>query len=119
MTIREIIEALPLAAQEASSQELPALLGRIVEAEAMLRLRMVSATANAPNTAPATNAESAEQRSPRYLNVDEALARLGGKLCRKTLYRRTKGRSFRVNLSRKAVRFEERGFMRWIEAGCC
>ena len=54
----------------------------------------------------------------RLLTPAEALAVIGGAPHRSVqwLYACTRGKPFRRNLSRKVIRFEERGFRAWLVA---
>ncbi len=79
--------------------ELPGLLGRLVELEAHVRLRL----AEAP-TAPAP--------APRLLTADEAATIAG--TSKRNILAKTRGLRFRCDLSRKAPRLEEGGFRSWL-----
>lgn len=87
--------------QEADRAELPGLLGRLVELEALVRLRL----AEAP-TAPAPSPS-------RLLTAAEAAVVAG--TTKRWLLSKTRGMKFRQDLSRKQPRFEEAGLRRWLE----
>lgn len=86
-------------AHEAPREELPALLGAIVAAEARIRLRLAEVT-----TAPTTPS--------RTVTPDEA-ATIANTSAR-WLLTKTKGLKFRCDLSRKQPRFDEAGLRRWL-----
>jgi len=92
---------------EAQADELPTLLGVLVEAEERARVRL-----RALETAPAMS-RPAEPAPERLLTAEDAVAVLGGGVSRKWLYRHTRGLRFRRDFSRKRVRFEEGGLRRW------
>lgn len=90
--------------REAALEELPALLGRLAEAEAIVRMRI--------NTAAPTNGKAElESEPPRLLTPEQAAEIIG--VNPKWVLRNTKGVRFRRDLSRKVVRFEEAGLRRW------
>lgn len=93
---------------EAPAEELPALVGALVEAEERARVRL-----RALETAPPMPRAS-EAVPERLLTAQEAVAVIGGGVSLKWLYRHTRGLRFRRNLSRKCVRFEEAGLRRWL-----
>ena len=91
------------AVAEAPSVELPALMGALAQAQALALARL---------TVPP--APVGEAPGPvRLLGLDEA-ERLTG-MTRRWLLRHTRGLRFRRDLSRKAVRFEEAGLLRWLK----
>lgn len=90
------------AVAEAPRAELPALVGALAQAQAVALARLTTPDA------PASDA----QAPTRLLALDEA-ERLTG-MTRRWLLRHTRGLRFRHSLSRKAVRFEEAGLLRWI-----
>jgi hypothetical protein len=79
--------------------DLPGLLGRLVELEARVRLRLL---------------EPAQPATPssRQLTAAEAAAIAGTKP--RWLLTRTKGLGFRYDLSRKQPRFDEAGLRVWL-----
>lgn len=78
--------------------DLPALLGRLTELEARVRLRL---------------AEPAVVLSPsRTIDADEAAIIAG--TSRRWILTRTRGMKFRSDLSRKQPRFDEAGLRAWI-----
>jgi len=83
------------------SAELPSLLGKIVEIEARIRLRLAAV----PPTQGAATAS-------RVLTVAEAAAAAGTST--RFLLAKTRGKRFRVDLSRKQPRFEEAGLRAWL-----
>ena len=80
-------------------EDLPALLGGLVEAEARVRLRL----AEAP-TVPATNTSS------RTTEEAAAIANT----TKRWLLSKTRGLTFRCDLSRKQARFDEGGLRGWL-----
>lgn len=88
-------------------EALPALLGMLEQAKAKAWARLTT-----PQQSPKRDVPE------RLLTPEEALAAIGGSPARslKWLYSHTRGKSFRRNLSRKVVRFEERGFRAWLTA---
>ncbi len=83
-----------------SRDELPALLGHLVELEARVRLRLAE-----PASLPAADS--------RLLTIDEAVTIAGAPSAR-WLLAHTRGLRFRLDLSRKQPRFEEGGLRRWL-----
>jgi hypothetical protein len=81
-------------------EELPALLGRLVELEARIRLRLAETPAQP--AAPAS----------RAIDPDEGAAIAGQS--RRWLLARTRGLAFRRDHSRKVVVFDEAGLRRWL-----
>lgn len=81
--------------------ELPALLGRLVELEARVRLRL----ADVP-TVPTTTTTS------KQINHDEAA--LIANTSKRWLLTNTRGMKFRCDLSRKQPRFNEAGLRAWL-----
>lgn len=108
MTLPEILGDLPRVVREVSAEDLPALVGRLAEAHAVAMARLVTPGLGVPST-------QAEEPD-RLLTPGDALGLLGGGVSLKWLYRHTRGLRFRRDLSRKEIRFEERGFRRWLQA---
>ncbi len=81
-------------------EDLPGLLGRLVELEALVRLRLAEAVM------PAATPE------PRILDATQAAAVAGTST--RWLLTATRGRGFRKDLSRKQPRFDEAGLRRWL-----
>jgi hypothetical protein len=81
-------------------EELPALLGRLVELEARVRLRLAEVPV------PATPAAS------RTIDADQAVDMAG--TSKRWLLKHTKGMKFRHDLSRKQPRFDEAGLRQWL-----
>ena len=94
------LEQLARVVQEANRDELPGLLGHLVEIEARVRLRLAEAPA-----APAP--------APRLLAADEAAVIAG--TSKRWLLSHTRGLRFRSDLTRKQPRFREDGLRRWLE----
>ena len=84
---------------EVPREELPGLLGRLVELEAWVRIRLAEAPA-----APAP--------APRLLTADEAAAIAG--VSKRAILAKTRGLRLRCDLSRKAPRLEETAFRAWL-----
>ena len=82
-------------------EELPAVLGKLVELEARVRLRLAEAPVSA-----AAPAES------RMLDADEAAGVAG--CSPRSLRARTRGMAFRRDWSRKVARFDEAGLRAWL-----
>jgi hypothetical protein len=82
-----------------SREELPTLLGRLVELEARVRLRLAE-----PITAAAA--------PPRTIDADEAATIAG--TSKRWLLTATRGMRFRRDLSRKQPRFDENGLRAWM-----
>jgi excisionase family DNA binding protein len=82
-------------------EDLPALLGRLVELEARVRMRLAESSAPAPCAV-----------ASRLLNPDEAAAIAG--VSRRSILTKTRGQMFRRDISRKTVRFDEVGLRRWL-----
>src|SRR5688500_6083221 len=89
------LEDLDRRAREVPRDELPALLGRLVEIEARVRLRLAEVNAA---TLPA---------APRLIDADAA-ATIAGTSTR-WLLAKTRGMRYRRDLSRKQPRFDEDG----------
>lgn len=90
------------AVSQAPAEELPALVGALAQAQAVALARLTRPPAPV-----------GEAPGPvRLLGLDEA-ERLTG-MTRRWLLRHTRGLRFRRDLSRKAVRFEEAGLLRWL-----
>jgi hypothetical protein len=87
-------------ARDTPRDELPELLGAIVEAEARVRLRLAEVPA-----APASTSRG-------VLTVDEA-AEVAG-TSKRWLLSHTTGLAFRRDLSRKQPRFDEAGLRAWL-----
>ncbi len=85
---------------------LPAVLGALEHAKAEAWARLAAASATRPDP-PAPD---------RLLTPTEALALVGGTPPRSLqwLFGCTRGKAFRRNLSRKVIRFDERGFRAWL-----
>ena len=86
---------------------LPALAGLLAEAQARVQLRILAPAANGNGDKNLHHLEPAT-----FITIEQASA-IGG-LTRGWLYRHTKGLKFRQDLSRKCVRFEKAGFMKWL-----
>lgn len=54
--------------------------------------------------------------SEELLTPTQAIDAIGGHVSAKWLYRHTRGLKFRRDLSRKVVRFERAGLLRWVAA---
>lgn len=94
------LDALDIAA--VPREELPSLLGRLVEAEARVRLRLADPATTAPQ----------DSEAARLLPADEAAAIAG--TSPRWLLAATRGMRFRHDLSRKQPRFDEGGLRRWL-----
>jgi hypothetical protein len=99
LDLRAIVEQAPVA-------ELPALGGKLREAELLVEVRL-------RNIVPA-NGNEPEVEAVR-LSPEAAIAAIGGGVSAKWLYRHTKGLRFRSG-SRKVIRFEQAGLLKWWAA---
>ena len=81
-------------------EELPALLGKLTEAEAHIRLRLAEVSA------PVVSAAS------RTIDADEAAAIAG--TSKRWVLTATRGMRFRCDLTRKRPRFDEVGLRTWL-----
>ncbi len=90
----------------AAPEALPSVLGALERARAEAWARLTSAAVIPPEP----------PLLDRLLTPEEALALVGGAPPRSLqwLFDRTRGKAFRRNLSRKVIRFEERGFRAWL-----
>jgi hypothetical protein len=86
-------------AREAAREELPALLGRLTEAEAVIRLRLAEAVVPTTTTS-------------RTIDADEA-AKIAGQ-SKRWLLGHTRDKKFRTDHSRKVVKFDEAGLRGWL-----
>ena len=93
-------DELPRLAREAPRDELPGMLGRLAEAEAVARLRL-------------STAERADAPLPtRLLDASEAAVIVG--VSPRWLLSATRGLRFRRDLTRKKPRFDEAGLRAWL-----
>lgn len=88
-----------VALDSVAREDLPRLLGQVVELEARIRLRLSQPEVAAPTAS-------------RLLTADEAAALAG--VSRRWLLTNTRGLKFRRDLSRKAARFDEAGLRAWL-----
>lgn len=82
-------------------ERLPALLGRLTELEARVRLRLAEASVTPPAAASAPPIDA------------ERAAEISG-TSKRWLLDHTRGMPFRCDLSRKQSRFNEAGLRRWL-----
>jgi len=109
VTASDALAALDAAIAAAAPEELPDLVGRLVAAEERARLRLrVETTGNGHRPEP----EPAEEV---MLTPEQAVEAIGNNVGVKWLYRHTKGLKFRRG-SRKVIRFERAGLLRWWTA---
>lgn len=78
------------------------------------RLALLGAGMVAPNSD--EPAPLSPEPTEQVLTPQQAIEAIGGNVSTKWLYRHTKGLRFRRDLSRKVVRFERAGLLRWIAA---
>ena len=79
------------------------------------RLSAVTASMAAePLVVEAPAAPPAAADGERLLTIDNVIEIMGGQVSRKWVLRNTKNKKFRRNVSRRCVRFEEKGVRRWI-----
>jgi hypothetical protein len=102
-----VFAALDQAIAAASSEARPGFVVALAARLAHLGAGMVAPTRDEP-------APLATEPSEQLLTPEQAIAAIGGNVSLKWLYRHTKGQRFRRDLSRKVVRFERAGLMRWI-----
>ncbi len=129
MTLPEVFAALDRAIATTAAQGLPALLGRLAEAnarlarevpaEALPRLRAALTEADSIAlsrlTTPTHNAANGDpnpEAEPEWLTPPEAAAIF--KVTPRWLNRATKGRGFRRQESRRTIRYEKTGLRRWL-----
>ena len=96
----DVLDKLNCLTADTAREELPALLGCIVEAEARVRLRL----AEVPAVGPATPS--------RLVDAGEAAAIAG--TSKRWLLAETRGLQLRRDLSRKQPRFDEAGLRIWL-----
>jgi hypothetical protein len=98
--VTDVIDLRAMDLDTLTRDELPSLLGQIVELEARVRLRLAEPgegkTSSAPRTIDPTEAATIAGTSPRWLLAH------------------TKGMKFRCDLSRKQPRFDEAGLRAWL-----
>ena len=99
-----MIPDLARVAAEAEPEELPALVGALAQAQAVALARLTT-----PHPEPSLVSEAPGE----LLTPAQAAEAIGG-VSPKWLYRHTKGLRFRRDLSRKVVRFERAGLLRWM-----
>jgi hypothetical protein len=97
-----VIDLARLDVAEIPRDELPAVLGRLVELEARVRLRLAEPAGVATPAAAAS----------AVLDVDQAAAIASAS--KRWLLKHTRGAPFRCDLSRKQPRFDEAGLRRWL-----
>lgn len=100
------MKQLDLDVDQLEPAELPAALGRLVELEGRVRLRLAAAVAQAGVPGGASAA------GDRTIDSDEAAAIAGTST--RWLLSATRGLAFRVDLSRKQPKFLERGLRAWL-----
>lgn len=106
MTTPDLLAELDRVVRSAEPEDLPALAGRLREAELLAEMRL--------RTAPANGNGRPEPEAPEVLlTPEQALVAIGGDLSRKWLLRRTKGLRFRRG-GGKVIRFERAGLLRWF-----
>jgi hypothetical protein len=108
MTVPEaVFAALDQAIAAAPSEARPGIVVALAARMAQLGAGMVAPNRDEPVPLPA-------EPSEQLLTPEQAIGAVGGNVSLKWLYRHTKGLRFRRDLSRKVVRFERAGLMRWI-----
>jgi hypothetical protein len=108
MTAAEaVFAALDQAIAQAPSEARP---GMVVALAA--RLAQLGAGMAAPNSD--ARVPVAAEPSEQLLTPEQAVEAVGGHVSMKWLYRHTRGLKFRRDLSRKVVRFERSGLLRWV-----
>jgi len=108
MIAPDVFASLDEAIRAATPEELPDFAGRLRAAELRVELRL-RGEANG-------NGHRPEPESPETLLTVEAAVQAIGSVSRKWLLRHTRGLRFRRDLSRKVVRFERCGLLRWAAA---
>jgi hypothetical protein len=105
--MHEAFEVLTDVIRAASQEELPCLLGRIVEAEASVRLRLFAPAATPP-TPPAGEAPQGQ-----YLTVREAAAI--AQASQRRIYEWARGARWAHRPTKRCLRIDEAAFRRWLE----
>lgn len=93
---------------ETPLEELPGLIGELAAAQAVAMARLTTPTP--------TNGNRQAAEPELLLTPAAAVEAIGGDLSRKWLLRHTKGLRFRRDYSRKVIRFEKPGLLRWAAA---
>lgn len=102
VTARELLDALVSTVREADPAELPAIVGRLAEADAIARARMMT-----PPPAPAPPS------TPEHWITAAEAARIAG-VSVDRLYVWARGQRWASRPSRRCLRIDERGFRRWL-----
>lgn len=101
--------ALDQAIAQASPEALPSMVVALAARLAQLGAGMAAPNSDEPE-------RLAAEPSEQLLTPEQAIEAIGGSVSTKWLYRHTKGLKFRRDLSRKVVRFERAGLLRWMAA---
>ena len=108
----QVLDQLRRLVVEATPEDLPRLAGALEEARARCWARLW--TPGSANGRTGSGSAREEARGAKLLTAQEA-ATLAD-VSPRWLRRNTKGLRFRHDLSRKLVRFDEAGFLRWLQA---
>jgi hypothetical protein len=108
MTLPEVFTALARAPAEVALEDLPALLGRLVEAEERARLRLRN------EGAPPAGNEKPGEEGERWLTPEQAAGIAGIPV--KRLYEWARGKRWASRPSRKCLRIAESRFRTWLAA---
>ena len=100
------IAAIEKAIDESPAQRLSGILGWMESAKAKCWTRLMT-----PGISGGL-AHAAHEEPPKLLTPDEAAAI--AQKPRKWIYRHTRGKRFRRDITRKCIRFEEAGLRRWL-----
>jgi hypothetical protein len=103
VTLADLLATLPEAAREATQEELPALLGKVTEAEAILRMRIniVACTEHKPEPEP-----------QKWITPEQAAGI--AQVPKERIYTWAERQRWASRPSRRCLRIEEAGFRRWL-----
>lgn len=111
-THEAVFAALDQAIAQAPSEARPGFVVALAARLARLGAGMVVPPPDSHERAPLSAAAPNEE----LLTPDQAIEAVGGHVSTKWLYRHTRGLRFRRDLSRKVIRFERAGLLRWAAA---
>jgi hypothetical protein len=104
-----VFAALDQAIAQAPSEARPGMVVALAARLALLGAGMAAQTGQERGPVAVPNEEE-------LLTPEQAIEAIGGHVSTKWLYRHTRGLKFRRDLSRKVVRFERAGLLRWMAA---
>ncbi len=100
-----VFDAIDRAIAEAAPEELPALVGRLVELEEKVRLRLRAANGNGH--------QEPKAEPERWITPDQAGAIAG--VGRERIYSWARGQRWASRPSKRCLRISESGFQRWLQ----